>query len=147
MHVEWNPEWPESAPYATVRLFWGTHSIDALPIHRWKESVSILGVVDEHFDSERGRLRSALAYGDKKKGDKFEHAVVRLFNVLGIQTLWYGQMEDRADALGIVGLSRKNGEIRACFPYFAYFGVRAGEISLQSRLHGGESGIRIYSKT
>lgn len=102
VHVEWNPDWPESATHANVRLFWGAHSIDALAVNRWKESVSILGVVDEYFDSKRSRLTTALEYADKRKGDAFEHAVVRLLNVLGIQTIWYGKMEDRADALGIV---------------------------------------------
>ncbi len=37
------------------------------------------------------------------------------------------------------GLSRKNREIRACF---AYFGGNGGGLSLQSRLRGGEGGIR-----
>jgi hypothetical protein len=104
VHIEWNPQWPESATHAIVRLFWGAHSIDALPINRWKGSVSILGVVDEYFDSERRRLRSALEYADKRKGGdgEFEQAVVRLLSVLGIPTIWYGKMEDRADALGII---------------------------------------------
>ena len=37
------------------------------------------------------------------------------------------------------GFSRKNREIRACFPYF---GVRGHGISLQLKLAGGEGGIR-----
>jgi hypothetical protein len=102
VEVEWNPDWPERGTHAIVRLFWGAHSIDALPTNRWKDSASIWGLVDEYFDAERSRLRSALEYGDKRKSGEFEQAVVRLLNVLGIQTIWYGKMEDRPDALGIV---------------------------------------------
>lgn len=103
IHIEWNPEWPESATHATVRLFWGTHSIDALPINRWKESVSILGLVDAYFDPERKRLRTDLEYRDKRPQEELEQAVVRLLSVLGIPTIWYGNsVHDRADALGVV---------------------------------------------
>ncbi len=103
VHVQWTPEWPGSATNASVRLFWGVHNIDALPINRWKESASILGVVDEYFDLERSRLRSALEYSDKRPSEEFEQAVVRLLSVLGIPTIWYGKtVSDRADALGII---------------------------------------------
>jgi hypothetical protein len=103
MFVEWSPEWPESATNAVVRFFWGGHNIDALPINRWKESASILGVVDEYFDPERKRLRTDLQYRDKRPSEEFEQAVVRLLNVLGIPTIWYGNtVSDRADAVGIV---------------------------------------------
>jgi hypothetical protein len=100
--IEWNPEWPESATNAIAHLFWGGHNIDALPINRWKESASILGVVDAYFDAERKRLRTGLEYRDKRPSEEFEQAVVRLLNVLGIPTIWYGKtVDDRADALGI----------------------------------------------
>jgi len=103
VHVEWNLEWPESATHAIVRLFWGAYSIDALPINRWKDSVSILGLVDEYFDPERKRLRTDLGYRDKRPKEEFEEAVVRLLSVLGIPTIYYGNsVSDRADALGIV---------------------------------------------
>jgi len=103
VHIEWNPEWPESATNAIAHLFWGGHNIDALPINRWKESVSILGVVDEYFDPERKRLRTDLRYRDKRPSEEFEQAVVRLLNVLGVPTIFYGNtVSDRADALGIV---------------------------------------------
>jgi hypothetical protein len=102
-HVDWSPKWPASATHAIVHLFWGAHSIDALPINRWKGSVSILGLVDEYFDPERKRLRTDLGYRDKRPKEEFEEAVVRLLNVLGIPTISYGRsVSDRADALGIV---------------------------------------------
>lgn len=102
IQIEWNPEWPEGARNAIAHLFWGGQDIDALPINRWKESVSILGVVDAYFDAERKRLRTDLEYRDKRPSEEFEQAVVRLLNVLGIPTIWYGKtVDDRADALGI----------------------------------------------
>jgi len=101
IQIEWNPEWPEGARNAIAHLFWGGQDIDALPINRWKESVSILGVVDAYFDAERKRLRTDLEYRDKRPSEEFEQAVVRLLNVLGIPTIWYGKtVDDRADALG-----------------------------------------------
>jgi hypothetical protein len=108
VRIEWNPAWPENATNATVHLFWGGLDIDALPINRWKESASILGVVDEYFDPKRQRLRTDLEYRDKRPSEEFEQAVVRLLNVLGIPTIWYGKtVSDRADALGIVQSDKK----------------------------------------
>ena len=103
VHIEWNPEWPEGATNAIAHLFWGGRNIDAVPINRWKESVSILGVIDEYFDPERKRLRGDLEYREKRPQEEFEQAVVRLLNVLGLPTIWYGKtVGDRADALGLV---------------------------------------------
>ena len=103
LHIEWKPEWPETATHATIHVFWNGRDIDALPINRWKASGSILGAVDEYFDSGHSRLCEALKYSDKKSSDGFELAVVRLLNVLGIPTIWYGKtVEDRADAAAII---------------------------------------------
>jgi hypothetical protein len=88
--------------HSLVYLFWGGRDIDALPTNRWKESASILGLVDEYFDPEHQRLRTGLEYRDKRPSEEFEQAVVRLLNVLGIPTVWYGKtVDNRADALGI----------------------------------------------
>jgi hypothetical protein len=103
VHIKWNPEWPGGATNAIAHLFWDGRSIDAVPINRWKESVSILGVVDEYFDPERKRLRGDLAYREKRPQEEFEQAVVRLLNVLGLPTIWYGKtVGDRADAFSII---------------------------------------------
>lgn len=103
MQIDWNPEWPESATNAIAHLFWDGRDIDALPINRWKESASILGLVDEYFDPEHKRLRTDLEYRAKRPSEEFEQAVVRLLNVLGIPTVWYGKaVDDRADAFAIL---------------------------------------------
>jgi len=103
LQVDWEPEWPETATHANIRLFWGRHDIDALSVNRWPASASIRGAVDEYFDPEHRRLRGALKYGDKKSSDPFELAVVRLLNILGIPAIWYGKtVEDRADAVAVV---------------------------------------------
>lgn len=81
----------ESATNAIAQLFWGGHNTDALPINRWKESASILGVVNAYFDAERKRLRTDLEYRDKRPSEEFEEAVVWLLNILGIPTIWYGK--------------------------------------------------------
>jgi hypothetical protein len=98
---EWSPEWPEAATHATVHLFWGGLSVDTLTIRRWSASASIFGMVDEYFDLEHKRLRLALEYNDKRPAEEFELGVVRLLNILGIPTTWYGKtVVDRADAVG-----------------------------------------------
>ncbi len=64
-------------------------------------SASIFGIVDEYFDPEHKRLRLALEYNDKRPAEEFELGVVRLLNILGIPTTWYGKtVVDRADAVG-----------------------------------------------
>lgn len=101
IELEWNPDWPEPATHATVHLFWNGLSIDALSIKRWSASASLFGLVDEYFDPEHKRLRLALQYNDKRPAEEFEIAVVRLLNILGIPTIWYGKtVIDRADAVG-----------------------------------------------
>jgi hypothetical protein len=103
LQVDWEPEWPETATHASIRLFWGRHEIDAVTINRWPTSASLLGAVDEFFDTEHRRLRSALEYSSRKSSEPFELAVVRLLNILGIPSIWYGKtVDDRADAVGIV---------------------------------------------
>jgi hypothetical protein len=102
--IEWKPEWPETATHAAVHLFWGEHNVDALRVNRWNASASILGALDEYFDSDHALLRAALKWNPGKKSDDFELAVVRLLNVLGISAIWYGKTvdPDRADAACVV---------------------------------------------
>lgn len=103
LQVDWEPEWPETATHANIHLFWGRHDVDNVSINRWTASASILGAVDEYFDSEHRHLRSALEYKSKTSSDPFELAVVRLLNILGIPAIWYGKtVEDRADAVAMI---------------------------------------------
>jgi hypothetical protein len=103
LEVDWEPDWPETATHANIHLFWGRRDIDSVSINRWPTSASILGAVDEYFDSQHKRLRSALEYSSNKSSDPFELAVVRLLNILGIPAIWYGKtVEDRADAVAII---------------------------------------------
>jgi hypothetical protein len=100
----WKFEWPEGADYADVRLFYGERQIDLLAVNRWAASASIRGAINEYFDSNHNRLRDSLRWKHNSKSDEFEFAVVRLLNILGIPTTWYGRIvtPDRPDAVGII---------------------------------------------
>lgn len=103
LQIYWQPDWPEAAIHANIHLFWGRRNIDGVSINRWPASASIRGALDEYFDTNHDRLREDLKYKDRKSSDSFELAVVRLLNILGIPTVWYGKTaQDRADAVGIL---------------------------------------------
>lgn len=99
----WNFEWPQNARYADIRLFYGDREIDNVTVNRWASSATVRGAVDEYFDVQHTQLKKALSWQDRSKSEVFELAVVRLMNLLGIPTIWYGKFTDpdRPDAAAV----------------------------------------------
>jgi uncharacterized membrane protein len=97
----WELSWPQGSDFAEVRAFYKGEEVDRVEVSRWSGSVCIRGAVDGFFDEDHARLREGLVWKEGPKRDEFENAVVRLLNLLGIQTIWYGRVgQSRSDAVG-----------------------------------------------
>jgi len=99
----WDFEWPQNARCANIRLFYGDREIDNITVNKWASSATVRGAVDEYFDVQHTQLQKALSWQDRAKSEAFETAVVRLINLLGIPTTWYGKNADpdRPDAAAL----------------------------------------------
>ena len=96
-------DWPDGVETATAFLFYRGEKIDELSFGR-RPWPNICLTVDDYFDPDHTQLREFLAGTSSKKGDNFEWAVVRLFNLLGIPLVWYGKgaAERRPDAAAAI---------------------------------------------
>jgi hypothetical protein len=61
--------------------------------------------VDSYFDPGRENLKRVLVGARNASAGQFEHAVVRLMNLLRLPTIWYGKdtEESRNDAAAVLG--------------------------------------------
>ena len=103
--------WPKGALTAKASLYYAGEEINSISLRRWPEATTVRAAVDCFFDPGHKRLNETLlgkgcTAGYKgKTSESFEHACVRLMNLLGVPLVWYGgkwAQPGRNDAAGVV---------------------------------------------
>jgi len=108
VELQLSPSWPKEATKGQAYLYYKGEEVDHLAIRRWLGSSSWRAATDAYFDPNHDFLVSVLA--EKSNSSAFEHAVVRLFSIAGIPTVWYGEarLKGRPDFASF--FSATNGE-------------------------------------
>lgn len=154
--IEWNLDipWPEGSTVSKAHLFYlDVGEIASLEINRMPPSVIARTALDDYFDPDRQRLLECLGIetrqGKKKsqneedKARKFELAVARLMNLLGVPLIWYGKWlgkPERSDLGGVIETEGTRvailGECTASNPAAKFSGLRKRADELAENLGG-----------
>jgi len=106
----WEIPWPKGAMTAKASLHYAGEEVGSIGLRRWPEATTIRAAMDCYFDPAHTQLKGALLGLESKAGkkgrasEKFEHACVRLMNLLGVPLIWYGgkwEPSGRNDGAGL----------------------------------------------